>query len=168
MTGLLKQLLSICQSDWREIQIALPLQGRIQKWGFFQTLVQKDRWTFLWQITSHRDGHVFLNLWTPVAVGAGNTALRAEANISVEGNQKQSHFLLSLEFSLVAKKKITQLESDIRSCQRKNFSLKQASGLSRKGGGGVRTPRTLPLDPPLRWGLGQGSRRFFADVTNWC
>ena len=83
---------------------------------------------------------MFLNLWTPVAVGAGNTALRAEANISVEGNQKQSHFLLSLEFSLVAKKKITQLESDIRSCQRKNFSLKQASGLSRKGGGGGAGP----------------------------
>ena len=31
MTALLKKLLSICQSGWREIQIALPLQGRIQK-----------------------------------------------------------------------------------------------------------------------------------------
>ena len=38
----------------------------------------KDCWTFWWQITSQRGDHVFkfLNLWTPVAVGAGNTALR--------------------------------------------------------------------------------------------
>ena len=36
----------------------------------------KDCWTFLWQITSQRDDHVFLNLWTLVAVGAGKTALR--------------------------------------------------------------------------------------------
>ena len=33
-------------------------------------------WTFLWQVTSQRDDHVFLNLWTPVAVDEGNTALR--------------------------------------------------------------------------------------------
>ena len=38
--------------------------------------------TFLWQITSHRDDHVFLNLWTPVDIGAASTALRAEANRS--------------------------------------------------------------------------------------
>ena len=36
----------------------------------------KDCWTFWWQITSQRGDHVFLNLWTPVAIGAGNTALR--------------------------------------------------------------------------------------------
>ena len=36
----------------------------------------KDCWTFWWQITSQRGDHVFLNLWMPVAVGAGNTALR--------------------------------------------------------------------------------------------
>ena len=29
-----------------------------------------------------RDDHMFLNQWTPVAVGAGNTAVEAEANIS--------------------------------------------------------------------------------------
>ena len=94
-----------------------------------------------------RDDHVFLNLWTPVAVGAGNTALRAEANRSCEGTQKQSHFWISLEFSLVVKcnarfiKKISQLKSDIRSCRCKIFSLKQASGLM---GGGGPDPRTLP------------------------
>ena len=52
--------------------------------------------------TSHwegRDDYVFLNLWKPVAIGAGNTALRAEANRSLEGTQLQSHFLISLEFS---------------------------------------------------------------------
>ena len=36
-------------------------------------------WTFLCQITSHRDDHLFLNLWTPVTIGAGNTALQGEA-----------------------------------------------------------------------------------------
>ena len=168
MTALLKKLLSICQSGWRQIQIALPLQGRIQKFlmggggggggGRSKLWFTKDRWTFLWQITSHTDGHVFLKLWTPVAGGA-------EANRSFEGTQKQWHFLISLEFRLVAKckahliKKISQLKSDIRSCRCKNFCLKQASDL---GGG----RRTLPLDPPLRWGPEQGYRRFFADVTN--
>ena len=44
---------------------------------------------------------MFLNLWKPVATGAENTALRAEANESLEGNQLESHFLISLEFSLV-------------------------------------------------------------------
>ena len=46
-----------------------------------------------------RDEYVFLNLWKPVAIGAGNTVLRAEANRSLEGTQLQSHFLISLEFS---------------------------------------------------------------------
>ena len=50
--------------------------------GGIQTLVQKGLLNFLWQITSHRDDHVFLNLWTPVTIGAGNTALQAEANRS--------------------------------------------------------------------------------------
>ena len=56
--------------------------------------------------------------------------------IILEGTQKQSHFGISLEFSLVAKcnarfikKKISQLKSDIRSCRCKNFSVKQASVL---------------------------------------
>ena len=54
--------------------------SRIFSPGGIQTLVQKGLLCFLWQIISHRDNHVFINLWTPVAVGAGNTALRAEAN----------------------------------------------------------------------------------------
>ena len=71
--------------------------------------------------------------------------------IILEGTQKQLHFGISLEFSLVGEcnarfiKKISQLKSDIRSCRCKNFSLSQASVLT----GGVRTPRTLPLGPPL-------------------
>ena len=44
---------------------------------------------------------------------------------------------------------ISQLKSHLRSCRCKNFSLKQASGWI----GGVRTPRTLPLDPPLRYSM---------------
>ena len=60
---------------------------------------------FLWQIiiTSHRDDHSFLNLWTPVIVGAGNTALQADANTSKKGTQKQLHFWITLEFGLAAK-----------------------------------------------------------------
>ena len=39
---------------------------------------------FLWQSTTHSDGRMFLkSLWTPVAVGAGNAALRAEAKNSL-------------------------------------------------------------------------------------
>ena len=78
---------------------------------------------------------MFLNLWKPVAIGAGNTALRAEANRSLEGTQLQSHFLISLEFSLVENyntrfiKKIQQLNSDMQSYRSKDFSLKQVSGL---------------------------------------
>ena len=61
---------------------------------------------------------------------------------------------MSLEFSLVEKcharfiKKISQLKSDIPSCRCKNFNLKVVSVRS-DGGGRGRTPRTLPLDPPL-------------------
>ena len=62
--------------------------------------------------------------------------------------QEQIHFGISLEFTIVAKwnarfikKKVSQLKSDIRSYQSKNFKLKQASGLI----GRVRNPRTLPL-----------------------
>ena len=77
--------------------------------------------------TSHwegRDDYVFLNLWKPVAVGAGNTQI-------TEGTQRQSHFWISLEFSLVAKcnthfiKKFSQLNSDIQSYRYKDFSIKQ-------------------------------------------
>ena len=55
------------------------------------------------------------------------------------GTQRQSNFLISLEFSLVAKyetrliKKFSQLNSDIPSYRCKDFSLKQVSGLM--GGG---------------------------------
>ena len=65
------------------------------------------------------------------------------------GYQKQLHFSISLEFSLVEKchahflKKISQLKSDIRSCRCKNFSLKVVTVRS-DGGGGVRIPRTPP------------------------
>ena len=90
---------------------------------------------------------MFLNLPKPVAVGAGNTQI-------TESTQRQSHFLIFLEFSLVAKyntrfiKKSSQLNSDIQSYRYKDFSIKQLSGLM---GGGVRTPRTIPLDSPLLW-----------------
>ena len=52
-----------------------------------------------------------------------------------EDTQKQLHFWIALGFSFVAKcnlrfiKKISQLESDIWSCQCKSFSFKQASDL---------------------------------------
>ena len=69
---------------------------------------------------------------------------------------KDNHiFLISLEFNLVAKcntcfiKKFSQLNSDIQSYRCNDFSLKQVLGLM--GGGGGRTPQTLPLDPPLLW-----------------
>ena len=73
----------------------------------------------------------------------------------MEGAQLQSHFLISLEFSLVENyntrfiKKFSQLNSDIKSYRCKDFILKQVSGLM--GEGGVQTPRTIPLDPPLLW-----------------
>jgi len=48
-------------------------RGQIQEvligWDLgVQTLVQKRLLNVLWQTTSHRDDHVFLNLWTSVAV----------------------------------------------------------------------------------------------------
>ena len=52
-----------------------------------------------------------------------------------EDTQKQLHFWIALGFSFVGKcnlrfiKKISQLESDIWSCQCKSFSFKQASDL---------------------------------------
>ena len=63
------------------------------------------------------------------------------------GYQRQLHFSISLEFSLVEKchahflKKISQLKSDIRSCRCKNFSLKVVSVRSDRGG-------PEPPDPP--------------------
>ena len=114
-------------------------------WGWTKLWFRRDCWTFLWHITSHRTDHVFLNLWGPVAVGEGNTALRAEANRSWEGTEKQLQFCVSLEFSLVAKcnarfiKKKSQFKSAIRSCRCTNFSLKQVLGLIGVSG---------PLDPP--------------------
>ena len=65
-----------------------------------------------------------------------------------QGTKKQTHFGISLEFTLVAKwnarfikKKKTQLKSDIRSYKCKNFKLKQAPGLI----GRVCTPGPSPL-----------------------
>ena len=90
------------------------------------------------------DDYVFLNLWKPVAVGPGNTQ-------TTKGTQRQSHFWISLEFSLVAKyntrfiKKFSQLNSDIQTYCYKDFSLKQVSGLM--GEGGLGSPRV----PPLLW-----------------
>ena len=75
-----------------------------------------------------RDDYVLLNLWKPVAVGPGNTQ-------TTKGTQRQSHFWISLEFSLVAKyntrfiKKFSQLNSDIQSYRHKDFSLRQVAGL---------------------------------------
>ena len=73
-----------------------------------------------------RDDHMFLNLWTPFTVGAGNTALRAEANRSW-GYPKT--ITLHSKSNLHFIKKISQSESDIWSCQCKSFSFKQASDL---------------------------------------
>ena len=119
--------------------------GRRSKFWF-----RKNCWTFLWQITfphtpltSHwegRDDYVFLNLWKQVAVGAGNTQI-------TEGTQRQSHFLIFLEFSWVAKyntrfiKKSSQLNSDIQSYCYRDFSIKQLSGLM---GGGPDPPDHPP------------------------
>ena len=43
-----------------------------------QTLVQKRLLNVLWQSTSHRDDHVFLNLRTSVAVAREMLASRCE------------------------------------------------------------------------------------------
>ena len=43
-----------------------------------QTLVQKRLLNVLWQSTSHRDDHVFLNLWTSVAVAREMLASRCK------------------------------------------------------------------------------------------
>ena len=83
---------------------------------------RQDCWTFLWQITSHKDDHVFLNLWTPVAVGAGNTILLCSRGKQIIGRytQKQLYFWISLKFSLVANamhlsaKKISQLKGQYK------------------------------------------------------
>ena len=61
--------------------------------------------------------------------------MRAEAKRSLEGTQLQSHFLISLKFSLVENyntrfiKKFSQLNFDMQSYRCKDFSLKQVSGL---------------------------------------
>ena len=87
---------------------ATSLQGEIQEFfiagggGKVQILVQKGLLNFFVAYyfsptphpTSHWEGrddydYVFLNLWKPVAIGAGNTALQAEANRSLEGTQLQ-------------------------------------------------------------------------------
>ena len=77
--------------------------GRRSKFWF-----RKDCWTFLGQITfpPHplplvTDKAETTTCFSISATSTGNTALRAEANRSLEGTQLQLHFLISLEFSLV-------------------------------------------------------------------
>ena len=70
-----------------------------------------------------------------MAIGAGNTVLRAEVNRSLAGIQLQSHFSIFLGSSLVENyntrffKKFSQLNSDMQYYRCKDFSLKQVSGL---------------------------------------
>ena len=72
----------------------------------------------------------------------GKYCLASRGEQITDGTQRQSHFLIPLEFILMAKyntrfnKKFSQLNSDIRSYRCKHFSLKQVSG----GSG--------PPDPP--------------------
>ena len=136
---------------------ATQFRGRSGKFSFWgsKLLFRKGCWTFLWQITSQRDGQVFLNLWTPVTVDEGNTALRTWR--TYHRGVPKNNYILEYPWNFVwlqnathvCIKKISQWKSDIRFCWCKNFSLKQGSGLMGGGGGGVRKPLTL-LDPPLQ------------------
>ena len=90
-----------------EVLHKYALQGRIQNFLIFffffgggggKLWFRRDCWTFLWQIIPHRDNHVFFNLWKVSAVGAGNTALRADAtNVTFFGKIYTNDFLLLLE-----------------------------------------------------------------------
>ena len=55
-------------------------------------------------------------------------------------------------------------QSDIRCCRCRNFSFKQASGLK----GGIRTNRTLSLDPPLHTPGGLGFFHCFVPDAQSC
>ena len=112
--------------------------------GFFikgiQTLVQKGLLNFIVANHFSKRRPLFLNLWTPVAVGAGNTALRT-GRTDHSGVPKNNYileypwnFVWLQNATHVCIKKISQWKSDIRFCWCKNFSLKQGSGLI--GGGG--------------------------------
>ena len=79
--------------------------------------------SFLWQITSHKDNHVFLNQWTPVAVGAGTTVLRADVTDHTRVPPSPQNCIFS------------EYPCNLASFRCKNFSLKQASGLMRLGRG---------------------------------
>ena len=98
--------------------------------------VRKDFWFFLWQITSYN--HAILNLWTPVALHAGKTALRAEASRSQESTQKQLRFWISLEFSWWQNGMCVSLKHQPVSME--EFQ----SQTSVRSDGGLRTPWTLP------------------------
>ena len=58
---------------------------------------RQDCWTFLWQITSHNsDDHVFLNLWTSVAIGAGNTILLCSRGKQIVGRYPKTITFLNI------------------------------------------------------------------------
>ena len=87
-TNVVSYLFLICYIYVREGSLGVQCQGRIQEFfiaggGGGSPNFGSERTVELFcgnEITSHRDDHVFLNLWAPVAVSAGNTALWAEAN----------------------------------------------------------------------------------------
>ena len=102
--------------------------------GESKLLFRKDCWTFLWQIASHRDDHVFSQY-----VNAGHH-WRGEILLCVLCKQRRTDHRRVPKtkiFSGVTKcnarfiKKISQLNGDIRSCRCKNFSLKKASDRGR-------------------------------------
>ena len=102
---------------------------------------RKACWTFLWQITSHRDDHVFLNLWTPVGIGAASTALRAKANKSWGGGG--GRYTKTIAFLNPFDKKTVICDSVDEELQL------QTSVMGGGGGGVVLTSQAINLDPPL-------------------
>ena len=78
--------------------------------------------------SQRRPRHVFLNLWTPVAIGAASTALRAEAHTAT--------FLNPCGYGAFIKKRWYTILS------MKNCSSKKASG--RMGWGGGADPQGPP------------------------
>ena len=116
--------------------ISMGLQGRIQELlvGGVQTLVQNDCWTFLWPAEKAETTTCF-SICEHLSQLVQEILLCEQRQTDHEDTQKQLHFWIVLGFSFVAKcnlrfiKKISQLESDIWSCQCKSFSFKQASDL---------------------------------------
>ena len=115
---------------------------------------RKDCWTFFWQITfpPHPLPPVTKKAETTTCSQSVKASCRrlekycfaSRGEQFTEGTQRQSHFWISLELSLVAKydtrfiKKFSQLNIDIRSYRCKDFSLKQVSG--QMGGPGIPGP----------------------------